>query len=130
MSTHSTIAFYDENDKHLVTVYQQWDGYVEGVGHDLARFLRDIKIVNGIDSKTDKLYEYANGVDCMVAQFIAKHKTNVGNLYITFEDAVEEYHYIVKHIDNQFIISINDFTGTPEELLEETSDTINIGVEL
>jgi hypothetical protein len=43
MGTHSTIKFYNEYDIPLICIYQQWDGYISGVGYDLANFLKDKK---------------------------------------------------------------------------------------
>lgn len=100
MGTRSTIAFYSEykgEETHLVTVYQQYDGYIEGVGHTLAKWLLSKKMINGIggDQHTD---EFANGAGCLVAQFIRDMKHGVGNLYIVEEDTSKDlcdYNYKV-----------------------------------
>lgn len=43
MGTRSTVKFYDESDEPILCVYQQYDGYISGVGHDLAKFLKGEK---------------------------------------------------------------------------------------
>lgn len=142
MSTRSTIKFIKKQDNkliQLVNVYQQWDGYIAGVGHSLAKYLKSKKIINGISfgQETD---DYANGFECLVAQFIRDFKTDVGGLYITDPDNVQEYNYEVifdadKYYNMDFhttltaddVITIrvnNFFEGTPSELLkyQETYD--------
>lgn len=133
MGTRSTIKFIRKRKNKLtplVSVYQQWDGYVEGVGYDLANYLKSKKIINGISygQNTD---EYANGFECLIAQFIRDFKREVGGLYITDFDDVEEYNYEVVFdedkyfnepydtIDDLITIRVDTiFEGTPSELLE------------
>ena len=136
MSTRSTIKFIKKHDNkltQLVNIYQQWDGYISGVGYDLANYLKSKKIINGISSGQDT-DEYANGFGCLVAQFIRDNKENVGGLYIDEPDDEQEYNYEVifdadKYYKMDFaetltadeIITIrvnNFFEGTPSELLE------------
>lgn len=83
MGTRSTITFYQKTNGKilpLVNIYQQYDGYLEGVGKDLCEWLKNKIIVNGI-SPFD-VGDIANGVGCLVAQFIKDKKDRVGNLYI------------------------------------------------
>lgn len=83
MGTRSTITFYEKRDDKLipyVNIYQQYDGYLEGVGKELCKWLKDKIIVNGF-SYFDKR-NIANGVGCLVAQFISDKKNGVGNFYI------------------------------------------------
>lgn len=110
MGTRSLIRFKerypDGETKTLVTIYQQFDGYLNGVGKELAEFLLQKKIINGISSSLQYIdYFYANGPGCLAAQFISKFKTEVGGLYIYPEDCEEQdYNYDVildyqKYID-------------------------------
>ena len=97
MGTRSKTSFIRKiGDKKecLVSVYQQYDGYIEGVGYDIARYILSKEICNGIrlGGDTSKL---ANGFDCLIAQFIRDFKTDVGGLYITTEDNIQEYNYEV-----------------------------------
>ncbi len=62
MGTRSTIAFItkaqDNTETQLCKIYQQFDGYLSGVGEKLARFLQSGKLVNGIPGGHDR---YFNG---------------------------------------------------------------------
>lgn len=65
----------------LVNIYQQYDGYPEYMAVEYANWLKNIDIVNGLTGDP-KLNEVANGVGCLAAQFIAKFKYRVGQLYL------------------------------------------------
>lgn len=83
MGTRSTITFCEKVDDKIipyVNIYQQYDGYLEGVGKELCEWLENKIIVNGF-SLFDKR-DIANGVGCLVAQFISDKKNGVGNFYI------------------------------------------------
>ena len=97
MGTRSKTSFIKKRGgklEHLVSVYQQYDGYISGVGYDIANFILDKQICNGIRLGRD-MNKLANGFDCLVAQFIRDFKTEVGGLYITTEDNIQEYNYNV-----------------------------------
>jgi hypothetical protein len=88
MGTRSVIKFY-ENDTFLCAIYQQYDGYLQGVGNDLKDFIKSGVFVNGInEDKGDKLF---NGMGCLVAQYIKEFKKEAGGLYITSEKEYQEY---------------------------------------
>ena len=117
MGTRSTVKFYDEFQNQILSVYQQFDGYIEGVGYKLANWLKKKKVINGFSD--EKMSEgYANGMGCLAAQYIAEHKDKIGSLYVATADEEEGYNYKVKFIDEKLIIEVNDyFVGTPDELL-------------
>jgi len=118
MGTRSTVKFYNEFEKEepILSVYQQFDGYIDGVGHDLANFLKGKTIINGIGKQTMK-DGFANGMGCLAAQYVAEKKTKIGGFYLTTKDNEQEYNYEVRFIDNKLIIKVDDFEGTPDELL-------------
>lgn len=118
MGTRSTVKFYDESDEPILCVYQQYDGYISGVGHDLANFLIGKKIVSGFGF--DQMMEngFANGIGCLAAQYVVERKRGIGGFYLTTKDDKEEFNYEVRFIDNKFIINVDGFEGSPEELLE------------
>lgn len=119
MGTRSTVKFFSEwNDKPVMAVYQQYDGYIDGVGHELASFLLDKKVINGIGSGQNMEGGYANGMGCLAAQYVAKHKTEIGGFYLTTSDDEQEYNYEVRLVDGQLIIKVDKFEGTPQELLD------------
>ena len=97
MGTRSKTSFIrkiGDKREHLVSVYQQYDGYIEGVGYDIANYILSKEICNGIRLGRDES-NLANGFDCLIAQFIRDFKTDVGGLYITNEDNMQEYNYNV-----------------------------------
>lgn len=117
MGTRSTVKFYCEhNQKPILCVYQQFDGYIEGAGHTLANFLKEKKMINGINSETME-EGYANGMGCLAAQYVAFSKNEIGGFYLTDEDDSQDYNYHVKLVDNELIIEVDDFKGSPLQLL-------------
>ena len=133
MGTRSTMKFIRKGNNKLtplVSIYRQYDGYVDGVGHELAKWLLNKEITNGISSNDD-LTKIANGFDCLIAQYIRDFKTEPGNLYITDMDDKEEYNYEVifdenKYFDGEYNVddlitikvdSYPNFEGKPSELL-------------
>lgn len=137
MGTRSTIMFVQQwtgknneiYQKPLVNIYQQYDGYINGVGYDLARWLLSKKICNGFNSETDK--SYANGVGCLAAQFVRDFKNEIGGLYVTPMEDTENYNYKVivdeskvgdlNYVSTITVTRFDDeepiFVGTPSELL-------------
>lgn len=133
MGTRSTMKFIrKENNKltPLVSIYRQYDGYIDGVGHELAKWLLGKNIVNGFGISADRT-KLANGFGCLIAQYIRDFKTEPGNLYITDMDDRQEYNYKVIFDNDKYFSGIYDvddlitikvdsfpkFEGTPSELL-------------
>jgi len=119
MGTRSTVKFYqDEAKKELIlSVYQQYDGYIEGVGFDLAKWLKSKTVINGIGVEQTMQQGFANGMGCLCAQYVAENKTKVGGFYLTTSDDEQEYNYSVSFLDGKFFIEVGDFKGSPDELL-------------
>lgn len=138
MGTRSTITFIERvnaGDSIVAQVYQQYDGYLEGVGKSLAEWLMPKIIVNGIP---DYEHDYANGIGDLAAQFVHDFKNRIGYLYLYSPDwGVEEwcdYNYkVIQTIgegntgkaDDVLIIEVSNwdnkepfFVGNPSELLE------------
>lgn len=134
MGTRSTTRFigkYENTYTEYANIYQQYDGYIEGVGHEIANWLKDMIIVNGY-SLNGEDGKHANGIGCLAAQFVAKFKKGIGNLYITTIDDYEEYNYKIiideektGKADDIITIEVTNyddeiiFKGTPSELLKE-----------
>jgi hypothetical protein len=84
-----------KNEK-IVTMYRQFDGYPTGHGKELAEFLAQGKLVNGICSNETQLV--FNGMGCLAAQVVANFKDGPGNIYLHrggTTNCWEEYRYEV-----------------------------------
>lgn len=99
MGTRALTVFVDDMDqKEIVVMYRQFDGYPKGHGKDLRAFLRGYKITNGISELGAK--KHANGMSCLAGQVISRFKTEYpyGNIYLYpagTRDVGEEYVYTV-----------------------------------
>lgn len=126
MGTRSTTKFYSEWDQQepVACIYQQWDGYFEGVGVTLAEFLKGFTVTNGIKGGR-KFNNTANGMGCLAAQYIANQKTELGSFYMTHPDDEQEYNYEVRLIDGKLQIKVEGFEGTPEEFLNLVNSLVN-----
>jgi hypothetical protein len=80
----------------LMTMYRQYDGYPSGMGDDLAQFLKQGKVVNGISMAEKQLV--FNGAGCLAAQLVAHFKDGPGGFYLyrpMSKDCGEDYTYEV-----------------------------------
>ena len=139
MGTRSLTFVYD-GDKPILNLYRQYDGYPTGHGAELAQFLAEFHITNGISSGETR--RTANGMGCLAAQVVAHFKESVGGFYIYSVDAVEcgqdyEYHVYTKDKElrvritnrgcNFFGLTMSDtneslFDGTVAEFTEFCSE--------
>jgi hypothetical protein len=125
MGTRSVTHIDNDDGNTLLSMYRQMDGYPEGHGLDVARFLQGMILVNGIASYEGK---QANGMSCLAAQVVAHFKEGIGGFYIVDSDQEEEYNYVV-YFDGDYWTSAREcvlklqcvaggrliFDGTPEE---------------
>jgi len=80
----------------LMTMYRQMDGYPSGMGLDLAEFLSEGKMVNGLQLGKNELV--FNGAGCLAAQLVAHFKEGPGGYYLHKPGQTncgEEYRYEV-----------------------------------
>ena len=93
MGTRSITNVHSEGRKSpiLVSIYQQYDGYFEGVGKELQDFLSGFTIVNGIGRNTPE--KAANGMGCLAAQLVSHLKNGIGGTYIVPVGQEESYNY-------------------------------------
>lgn len=125
----------DDSGKHKIymVIYFQYDGYPEGVGKNLTDFIESKTMVNGYNDKEKQF----NGFGCFLAQYIAKFKDGVGNMYVCAPDTVmnEEYNYVVTYNEqtNKFTVDmnlcaendINDVLTTTNKALNNVNDDDN-----
>jgi len=125
---------YNKGHEHgelaYVNMYRHYDGYPEGHGLDLAHYLKDFTIVNGIGEGAE-LGIHANGPGCLAAQMVKHFKQEVGyiNLYPTDEvgSGWEDYVYTLFPKEGEPIyIAIYKvytkeciFVGTPQQLIDK-----------
>lgn len=102
MGARSKINFIRE-EKRIVSVYNQFDGYLLGTGKDIVNFLKKGKLVNGIPENPE-IGKIFNGIECLAAQYIKEHKDRVGGLYICTETEIVSYEYDVIQIGERLII--------------------------
>lgn len=127
MGTRSTTHIYDEKDKHILALYRQFDGYVEGGhGEELQNLLKDRKIVNGYTLGDNEANKVSNGMSCLAATLVAHFKKDIGVIYIANEDDKEEYNYHVRYKDGKVQLEVEYDGNTRElELYNETSQFVN-----
>jgi hypothetical protein len=94
MGTRSLTYVYDGTEP-VVCMYRQFDGYPSGHGSELAEFLFNGKLTNGIPfGSKDKIF---NGMGCLAAQMVAAFKEDVGGFYLLpirkDHDSWQEYEY-------------------------------------
>lgn len=106
----------------VVSMYRHYDGYGDGHGQELAKFLLNKHLVNGLSGETDDL---ANGMDDLAAQIVSHFKKESGGFYLSPIDNTEEYDYLVYEKNNEIRIKMTceydekqNFDGTPRQLLE------------
>ena len=129
--------------KTLISVYRQYDGYISGHGKDLAKFLENRRIVNGI--RPGEEMNVFNGPGCLASNLVSFLKEGeigkAGNIYIYPTDADdEEYSYDINiktqqrgayHIEYEPIpyITVRScvqdlFSGTSKEYLNYVNKEI------
>ena len=122
------VSFSEIPEKVMVSIYNHYDGYPEGLGVTLASYLDGKVITNGLGSRDN--YDYFNGLGCLAASLIEELKDGPGNIYIEDPECPHDwidYDYYVWGDDAKDIwISIFDgseciFVGRPLQLLDKYS---------
>lgn len=129
MGTRSLTRVKDESGNILLTMYRQFDGYVEGGhGDELIGFLSGMVITNGISLGKDRPKKSANGMGCLAAQLVSHFKEGVGGVYIEPNDSVDqEFNYTIELVNDVLTLSYEGH-GESGVLLGNT-DTEDSGVE-
>ena len=104
MGTSSSTIVYDEFNRPILNLYGQYDGYFEGHGTELVNFLKDKKIVNGINKDTENSF---NGIECAAASIVAHFKTGIGDYYIQHPNIINsDYIYEVYEENGRIIVDM------------------------
>ena len=124
------VSFSEHPERVEVQVYKHYDGYPEGHPLDLAKFLKEFKIVSGLGIDT---YQMANGLGCLAAQYVAAFKMKAGDIYIENQDTqhgdIEYVTYVWGDNGKNIWMSIFDtyekkciFVGKPQQLIDKYDD--------
>lgn len=122
MGTRSLTVVLNEFKEELCVIYRQLDGDLEEHGQELAFFLKDKILVNGIVDGE----EHVNGIGGLASQLITYLEEEVG-VYLCPPESRgydEEYIYKIYPIRNQFLLEVYSdeneliFSGRPDHLLE------------
>ena len=123
------VSFSEHPEKVRAQIYHHYDGYPEYLGCNLAEFLCDFRVVNGLPTNYFENIKVANGMGCLTAQLIAGLKEEAGNVYVDYPDTdrddVEFTYYIWGCVGKDIWMSIFDlhdnciFVGTPQYLIEK-----------
>lgn len=83
MGTRSTIHIYDRNGRNLVNIYNQYDGYYQGVGKEIYEWWKNKE-------------NYGNEFEDTAFLFIANWKGNAAySKYLTTQTDEQEYNYYI-----------------------------------
>ena len=119
------VSFSKHPEKIEVQGYKHYDGYPKGHPLDLAKWLINKKIVNGLGTNN---YNLANGLNCLATQYIAAFKQEPGDLYVenpnTERNDIEYTTYIWGDYYKGIWMSVFDnneciFVGEPQELIDK-----------
>jgi hypothetical protein len=123
------VSFSDmesHRDKAIIEMYRQYDSVPVRYGVELAKFLVDIRIVDGLNDRDTNL---ANGAGCLAAQVVAEFKEVPGNIYLQQPD-FDDDHYcdytytIFPKVGEETMIAIHDgdddciFVGNANALID------------
>ena len=108
MGTRSLTYVY-EGETPIMCMYRQFDGYLSGHGQELANFLNELTIGNGIPGKPE-LFTFANGMGDLAAQMIVFFKKTPGGFYIhpieLNQDCLQDYEY---HVYENKVVVVSHF---------------------
>ena len=108
MGTRSLTYVYDGKTP-IMCMYRQFDGYLSGHGQELANFLNELTIGQGISGKPE-LFSFANGMGDLAAQMIVWFKKTPGGFYIhpieLNQDALQEFEY---HVYKNKVVVVSHF---------------------
>lgn len=84
MGTRSLTFVHEEDGTPIVCIYQQFDGYFEGVGDDILNFLKGKEVVNGFGvGDTTRQFNGAGDLACrLITHIKGGDENNIGGAYI------------------------------------------------
>jgi len=109
MGTRCLTVFKEDDGTEIAVLYRQMDGYPEGHGEELAEFLADKAIINGIGGES--LAGAFNGMHCLAAAVVAHFKTDIGGFYL--------YPAGTRDVDEEYVYTVTNRDGKPHVEVEE-----------
>ena len=109
MGTRALTVVKDKDDKEIICMYSQCDGYISGHGAELFEFLKDRTVLNGIPLRPAPA-KSANGIYCLAAQIVAYFKEGLGGIYLyppPSENVEQSYNYTVYIKEGKICLSAN-----------------------
>lgn len=79
MGTRAITVVKDEENKKIIEMYSQYDGYPDGLGQDLIDFIKSGTMVSGFSNSNEIQF---NGIGCFAGQLVANFKDGVGGFYL------------------------------------------------
>lgn len=128
MGTRCLTIVKDADGNEIVNMYRQFDGYPEGHGLELAKFLANRDITAGTRMGTEHL-KTANGMNCLAAMIVSNFKPadEAGGFYLYApgkREVVEDYIYTVTldEVGSEPIITVENVGWGDDE-----NETIFVG---
>ena len=124
------VSFNEHPENVEVQIYNHYDSYPEGLGLQLAEFLSDFRVVNGLGSGQSKV---ANGMGCLAAQIVSHFKGDkAGDFYLYApgtRDVGEQYIYSIYFTEKTLMIKISNMYNDDESFdgtIDEFGKWLNI----
>lgn len=94
MGTRSTVKFYNRKGRNILSLYNQYDGYLSGIGSSIVEFFND-EMSKG------------NGIEDIALLYVCYMKKGKPyHCYLTSETDQEEYNYQIFDTDEGIKITI------------------------
>lgn len=88
MGTRSTVKFIDRYGKNLLSLYNQYDGYYEGIGEELLEFFKNKE-------------NYGNGFSDTALLYVCyKKQGKPYHTYLTTQVDLQEYNYEIQDTED------------------------------
>tara|TARA_Y100000034_G_C6828617_1_gene373865 strand:- start:61 stop:549 length:489 start_codon:yes stop_codon:yes gene_type:complete len=127
MGTRSLTIVKDTQGREVLNMYRQYDGYPTGHGEEVADFLKEYTVVDGLPLGVKK--KMFNGVGCMAASIVKHFKENAGGIYLNpagMRDCGEEYIYEVTVDSGRILLKVLAGCVTFFGLAGTKEDNMNI----
>ena len=111
MGTRCLTVIKDDDGSEIAVMYRHWDGGLASHGKELVKFLKPMRLIDGISDDNEK--NVANGMNDLAAQVICHFKKKkghrVGKIYLytpETRDVGEEFIYEVYYCDGKINLKI------------------------